>query len=156
MYWLEKPMTRYKYFLEKIDYQKPELNPCCFVVYIRRYLTRFWRGQRRSDFITFADICKVYKYNFHFNDVVRSPTDSLASANHSLLNPNKLSQNWPISLWRGLVIHWTSVGVYTYPSKTVDSFWTRIVFNKRKNPQFPMGSHPFCSSIRGFWTSKWT
>jgi len=34
----------------QIDYQNPELNPRCFVMYVKSNLTGFLCGQRRTDF----------------------------------------------------------------------------------------------------------
>ena len=44
--------------------QNPQLNPCCFLMYVKFYQTGFWSGQRKTDFEeyqTFTNpICRCF------------------------------------------------------------------------------------------------
>ena len=43
---------------EKIDHQKSELNPCCFVLYVRWNQTNFWRWSIKL--ISTINIFKIF------------------------------------------------------------------------------------------------
>jgi hypothetical protein len=86
-------------------------------MYIKCHQTGFWSGHRRTDFITSADICKGYKYNYHFYDVLRlpridhlQPTRSFKIAIHS----PRTNQNQPGEVWwyLGHINYKTALGVF--------------------------------------------